>query len=174
MGFKVRKLNHSPDWYEEHCRAEDGGSAAFRAMFKNDMAYVEGDFESYPTYLEKIPVYRERWNAVLKGDFLRGKGTDEVRRAEAMAVIEREQAKGFRPEVEYEREPFTEIDRVMNEASLDAKTVSEYLKWRSRRKGDIKRQETQVAMSEEKKANRKALREHFSKRFFDDGGASPK
>ncbi len=54
MAFKIKKLNHSPQWFREHCRAENGGSAAFRAMLTNDMKHIDADIDSHLTYQERI------------------------------------------------------------------------------------------------------------------------
>ena len=63
MAFKVRtELNHSPQWYRASCSAEDGGSPAFRSMFKSDIRRLGADWDSNLSYQELIEIYESKWN----------------------------------------------------------------------------------------------------------------
>lgn len=137
MPFKLKKLNHSPQWYRENCRAENGGSAAFRAMLKHDMAFIGADNDSRFCYQEKIGPYEEKWNEIMKGEIVHEPGGRAVRSGvlinELMKVVERECLAGFRPSDQFAVDPFKAIDDLMTEAGLNENVMREFLKWRSRR-----------------------------------------
>jgi hypothetical protein len=164
MAFKLKKLNHSPQWYREHCREEDGGSPAFRAMLKTDMAFIGADNDSKATYQEKIGNYEEKWNEIMKGEFVHEPGGRAVRsdllKNELVKVIERECMAGFRTSDQFAVEPFKTIDELMTEAGLDENTMREFLKWRSRRGVVAKRTEAQedASKAEAREKLRRVLR----------------
>jgi len=169
MAFKMKKLNHSPQWYREHCRAEDGGSPGFRAMLKNDMAFIGADNDSSFCYQEKIGPYEEKWNAILKGEVVHERGgravRSEVLKNDLMEVIERECVAGFRPSDQFAVDPFKTIDDLMTEAGLDENVMREFLKWRSRRGVVSPKAEVQedAAKTEAREKLRRVLKGH---RFF--------
>ena len=132
MAFKIKPLNHSPQWYYDHCTEEDGGSAAFRAMLKNDMACIGADNDSKATYQEKIYTYEETWNAVLAD---RSDVTTEL----MGEVFEREGLAGYTPHEQYSHEPFKTFDRLMTKFSLNENGIREFLKWRSRHRAVTKK-----------------------------------
>jgi hypothetical protein len=127
MSFKLKKLNHRPKWYRDNCRAEDGGSPAFRAMLTNDMKFIGADIDTHLTYQERIGNYEEKWDATMSGG---GILRSDPLQIEMMKVEEQECLKDYKP---FEDEPFKSIDELMTEAGLDEKTVHEFLRWRSRR-----------------------------------------
>ena len=65
--YKDDELHHTPQWYHDNCRAEDGGSAVFRGMLKRDMKLIDADFDSEMCYQENIYNYEERFQAVSSG-----------------------------------------------------------------------------------------------------------
>jgi hypothetical protein len=138
MAFKIKTLNHSPQWYYDHCTEEDGGSAAFRAMLKNDMAYIGADNDSKATYQEKIYTYEETWNAVLAD---RSDVTTEL----MGEVLEREALAGFTPHEQYAGEPFKTFDRLMTKHGLNEDMVREFLKWRSRKQAVAKKRRNRMS-----------------------------
>lgn len=44
-GYKIGKLNHTPQWYHEHCRAENSDSLMFRGFLTRDMKLIDADFK---------------------------------------------------------------------------------------------------------------------------------
>lgn len=172
MAFKLKKLNHSPQWYRENCRAEDGGSPAFRAMLKHDMAFIGADNDSKRSYQEKIGPYEEKWDEIMKGEILHEPGGRVVRfdglKNELLEVVERECMAGFRPSDQFKHEPFKSIDDLMTDSGLDEKVMREFLNWRSRR-GPVPRREPipvqePASKTEAREKLRRALR---GNRFFE-------
>jgi len=138
MAFKLKKLNHSPKWYREHCRAEDGGSPAFQAMLTTDMKFIGADIDTNLTYQERIGTYEEKWNEILSmGEILHEPGSRAFRsddkKSEMQTVINRELTAGFRPSDQFKDEPFKTINNLMTEAGLDENMMREFLRWRSRK-----------------------------------------
>ena len=123
MPFKVRELNHSPKWYYEHCRCEDGGSAAFRSMLNADMRFLEAADDLRASYAERIPIYEAAWNAALS------RGADGQNVVAIQGVLEREGQLGFRAENEYKLEPFRTIGRLIAKHNLSENDVVQFLKW---------------------------------------------
>lgn len=82
----MRKLNHSPLWYYQHCLAENGGSPMFRAMLTNDMKFIGADIDSTRCYQERIPTYEAKWNEKLSSRW----ESDAVTQGEIKKVTERE------------------------------------------------------------------------------------
>jgi hypothetical protein len=172
MAFKIKKFNHSPQWYREHCRAENGGSAAFRAMLKNDMAYIDADNDPHACYQEKVGIYEERWNAILKGEVLHEPGggvyRSDMLKNELLKVIEREFKAGFRPSDQFTVEPFKTIDDLMTESGLDENVMREFLRWRSRRGVVVKREAIQSQEPASRVKAREKLRQVLrGHRFFE-------
>ena len=164
MAFKVKKLNHSPAWYREHCNGEDGGSAAFRAMLKKDMAFIGADNDPNLLYEEKIGPYEEKWNEIMsKGEILHEHGgrafRSDDKKSEMLAVIERELTAGFRPSDQFKDEPFKSINDLMTEAGLDEKTMREFLRWRSREGNAAKIEVVPVVEPAGKKEAREKIRQ---------------
>jgi len=165
MAFKIKRLNHTPQWYRAHCRAEDGGYPAFRAMLKKDMAFIGADNDSHLCYQEKIGPYEERWNLVLSN--WKVEDPNGVLTSEMTGVMEREAMNNHKPSDQFEDEPFTSIDRLMTDAGLDAKTVHEYLRWRSRRRTVAAREvPTVVEPAHENQAKQKSGRLKRQNPFF--------
>ena len=130
MAFKIKKLNHTPAWYREHCNGEDGGSPGFRAMLTQDMKFIDADNDSNLGYEEKIGPYEEKWNAILSD--WKSEDPNGVLATEMAAVIERESLKGFRPSEQFEDEPFKTINKLMSEYGLNENAMRAFLGWRSR------------------------------------------
>ena len=138
MAFKVNQngLNHSPDWYEARCRSENA-PVSIETMLKNDMKFIGADYDSAVTTVERIPTYRERWNAILGGETLVGHGKammDARLQAEIVRIMEKENKDILSPTREFESEPFTSIDKIMCEAGLSEGAVRKFLTWRTRRR----------------------------------------
>ncbi len=170
MAFKMKKLNHSPQWYREHCRAEDGGSPGFRAMLTNDMKFINADIDSRATYEERIGNYEEKWNEIMKGEIVHepdGRAVQsDLLKDELVEVIERECKAGFRPSDQFAVDPFKTIDDLMTEAGLDENVMREFLKWRSRRGAVVKRAEVQEDANKTE-AREKLRRVLKGNRFFE-------
>jgi hypothetical protein len=171
MAFKLKKLNHSPAWYREHCNGEDGGSAAFRAMLKTDMAFIGADNDSNLLYEEKIGPYEEKWNEIMsKGEILHESGgrafRSDAKKSEMLAVIERESLAGFRPSDQFKDEPFKTIDELMTEAGLDEKTMREFLRWRSREGNTAEIEVVPVVEPAGKKEAREKIRQAKNRNPF--------
>jgi hypothetical protein len=137
MAFKLKKLNHRPAWYREHCNGEGGGSPAFQAMLTTDMKFIGADIDTNLTYEERITPYEEKWNEIMsKGEILHEPGgrafRSDDKKSEMLAVIQRELTAGFRPSDQFKDEPFKAINKLMAEAGLDENTMREFLRWRSR------------------------------------------
>ena len=126
MSFKMKGLNHSPAWYYDNCRAEDGGYPVFRKMLTNDMKFVAADIDKKMTYEERIGPYEEAWNEILSG----GKGNASP--ADLAEVMERELADGYRPTEHYAKEPFASIARLMDDHKLSTTEVGVFLSWRAK------------------------------------------
>ncbi len=45
LKYKVGELHHTPQWYHDHCKAEDGGYPAFRGFLTRDMKLIDADFK---------------------------------------------------------------------------------------------------------------------------------
>jgi hypothetical protein len=138
MAFKIRVLNHTPQWYHDHCREEDGGSPAFRAMLKNDMAFLGADNDSTLTYQEKVDTYEETWNRIIGNS--KSEDPNGVLTGEIAKVMEREALKDSRPEDEFKGEPYNAISELMLKHGINAETIRHFLKWRSRQKEIQKRE----------------------------------
>ena len=172
MAYKKRKLYHTPEWYHAHCSEEDGGSAMFRMMLKNDMAFIGADNDSHACYQEKIDIFEEKWNEILKGEILHEPGgrvfRSDVLRNELYVVIERESKAGFRPSDQFTVDPFKTIDDLMTDAGIDENVMREFLRWRSRRGAVAKREETQIQEPASKTEAREKLRRVLrGNRFFE-------
>lgn len=167
--FKLKSgLHHSPDWYEAHCKDEDGGSAVWRAMFNHDVGYIEAPTDNEFTYLEKIPLYRQRWNEILSGERLGGQVMATGLAQELRQIVESELGKGFFRAQEYESEPFRSFDRLMEKHDISEASVREFLKWRIRQKVTKKRKSTKPKASKEKldgNPTRDLVRRKMSKFF---------
>ena len=149
MAFKLKKINHTPNWYREHCTEEDGGSPAFRAMLKIDMAYIGADNDSRLCYQEKVERYDERWNAIMQGaENLHEPGggifRSSVLKNDMMKLVEREAMDGFRTSDQFKGEPFASIDKLMTDSGLNETVMREFLKWRSQKSAVAKRTEVEV------------------------------
>ena len=132
--FRVkRNLNHSPQWYGEHCRGEDAAPSV-QAMLLADMEYLGADIDSTLHDCEKIPIYEAKWNKIL-ADHKDPRGADIGR------ILEKEFLKGFTPSVEYRQEPFKTIDRLMTKHELTEDHIREFLFWRSRQRAVAKRRQ---------------------------------
>ena len=138
MAFRIRQLNHSPDWYDAHCKAEDGGSPAFRAMLKKDMTFLDADIDSTLTYLELIGIYRDQWNRSLC--MIDNHIQDcSVRSSLMAAVILREEESGFSPFAEYKKSPWSDLDQLITQHSLSGEDVRLFLKGTSRNSIHLKK-----------------------------------
>src|ERR1700733_10872730 len=121
MAFKFRRgINHSPDWYVEHC-PDENAAVSVQAMLKRDMAYIGADYQKGMVDTERIGVYRERWDAILKGADNHHESGGHIFRSDVLtdaihAVIEREALAGFRPSDQFKDGPFKSIDKIMVEA----------------------------------------------------------
>ena len=164
MAFKIKKLNHTPAWYREHCNGEDGGSAAFRAMLNNDMAYIGADNDSNLCYEEKIGPYEERWNAIFSN--WKSEDPNGVRVDAMTTVMECETKAGFRTSKQFKDEPFSIIDELMNEAGIDEKVIRQFLAWRNRRNAIEKTEKKKVKKQTSKRVSpikaAKALKHELS------------
>lgn len=147
MAFKFKKgLNHSPDWYEEHCRDENAPSSV-RAMLKRDMAYIGADNQQRVIDTERIGTYRERWNAIQGGaeNLRNSNGTifrSDVLLKAIFEVIEREAMAGLKTSDQFkDYEPFKTIGKLMDESGVDEKTMRQFLRWRSRWRAAAKKQQ---------------------------------
>ena len=151
MAFKLKKgLHHSPDWYEKHCHDEDGGSAVWRAMFNHDVKYIDAPTDNEMRYLEKVSLYRQRWDEILSGQRLDGRTIDTELVLEMSRIVESELGKGFFRVQEYQSKPFRSFDRLMEKHDISEASVREFLKWRIRREVTKKRKSTKPKASKEK------------------------
>jgi len=164
MAFKIKKLNHSPAWYREHCNGEDGGSAAFRAMLKKDMAFIGADNDSNLLYEEKIGPYEEKWNAILSD--WKSEDPNGVLTKEMTAVLECESLKGFKPSDHFKDEPFKTIDKLMLEYGLNENTMREFLNWRSRQAAAHTIEVVPVVEPASKKETREKIRQARNRNPF--------
>ena len=123
MAFKLRKVNHSPQWYYDHCWEEDGGSPAFRAMLRIDMAFIGADNDSHRTYQEKIGNYQEKWNVIF-ADW-KSEDPNGVLLAEMEKAMWREDPPD--PYEQFRCEPFSIIGDLMAEDGVDEKTLRDFL-----------------------------------------------
>lgn len=82
----MRKLYHSPQWYYEHCYAENGGSPWFRKMLTNDMKFIGADIDNTHCYQERIPTYEAKWHEAMSSKFL----SCGVTQGEIVKVMEKE------------------------------------------------------------------------------------
>lgn len=163
MSFKMKKLNHTPDWYAEHCRDENA-SPSVRAMLKRDMEFIGADNQNGMVDTERIEVYRERWDVIMKdGEVLREHGggvfRSDIVKKEMMIVVERESLNGFRASDQFKDEPFKTIDELMTQAGINENMMRGFLKWRSRRGPVAKKEEIPIQEPASKIAARKVLRQ---------------
>ena len=94
MAFVKHPVYHTPDWYEEHCTEEDGGSPMFRFMLKNDMAFIGADNDPHANYQEKAHIYREKWDSIFAN--WRAEDPNGVQTGEMLGAREREALKDYR------------------------------------------------------------------------------
>ncbi len=145
MPFKVRNLNHSPQWYRERFNSEEG-SAPLRAMLKRDMAFVGGDWDSGMTYLERIETYSESWEEIMSG-----KGGN-ASPSDLQEVLIREMGKGALKKQEFTQKPFAQIEKIMEKNGITGEQIREFLKWKASRSNAKKARE-----KKNKKENKMAL-----------------
>lgn len=160
-------LNHSPDWYFEHC-TDENVKGAVRTMLKHDMAYIGADDQKGMVGTEKIGVYKERWDAILKGADNHHESDGRLFRSDVLleamhTVMERESLAGFKPSDQFKHEPFLSIDKIMVEAGLNEKTVREFLGWRSRWGPLTKKEEVPIQEPASKIEMRKKLKEQMNR-----------
>src|SRR5208283_3399293 len=125
MPFKLKKLNHSPQWYRDRFKSEEG-TAPLRAMLTGDMKFVGADIDKTLTYMERIHTYEESWKGVLIG---KNRNADP---ADLQEVMEREGQLGYRPVELYSRRPFTTITRLMQKEGLSTTDLGVFLKWKAK------------------------------------------
>lgn len=128
MAFKVRtdEINHSPQWYEDHCSDEDGGSPSFRKLLKTDMQFIDADIEKGMKYEELIGNYRETWDAIMRG------ADEGASPADLAKALEREALAGYRPNEQYSKPPFSSIVRLMKKHELSTTDLGVFLKWKAK------------------------------------------
>jgi hypothetical protein len=134
MPFKIRKLNHSPDWYRGRFNSEEG-SAPLRAQLKKDCEFLGADWDLEMTYAERIEIYAEVWDKTLSG---KGGNADP---SDLQEVIIREMGKGFLKKEEFSGRPFKEIERIMEENEITPDQLREFLKWNAKRENVKKARE---------------------------------
>ena len=159
MAFHVRtrSLNHSPQWYHDHCSAEDGGSPAFRAMLTADMKFVAADIDTTHTYAERVHTFEAKGDKTLRG---KSGHADPVGLKE---VLEREGALGYRPVELYSKRPFTTITRLMEKEGLSTTALGEFLKWKAKAE-NVKK--ARAAKAKKWKKTRKVDTTSAIRRFF--------
>jgi len=160
MAFNVRPFNHSPQWYRDHCLAEDGGSAAFRAMLTADMKFIEADIDATLCYAERVEDYATMWNAILSG---KEKGANVGALQE---VLEREGQLGYTPQEQYSQGPFRSIARIMKRNELSGNDVREFLKWTAKNENAKKARAKKKRESDDEKKKREFGENLLKKQLF--------
>ena len=118
MPYKKYTVYHTPQWYYEHCRAENGGSPRFRMMLKNDMAFIAADNDSNLCYQEKIKIYEERWNCIFSN--WKSEDPSGVYSSAMIGAMEREGLKNYQPERnQVEVAEITEAGRTVNDEARE-------------------------------------------------------
>jgi hypothetical protein len=127
MAFHVKRheINHTPQWYEEHCTSEDG-SASLRALLESDMKQIGANIDPTMHTEERVADYEEAWNEALE--------EGEPFPPGMLEAIERESNRDMVAPGCYLHPPFTSLGQIMDEHDLDEDTVREYLKWRVRQR----------------------------------------
>lgn len=126
MAFRLRKLNHSPDWYRDRCRAENGGSPAFRLMLETDSKRLGADWDTNLSYQERIGPYERKWNEVLSAP---NSNMSHL----LVEVMERENADSYRPSAQFGGEPFKALGKFLDKHELEGEVVRQFLKWRAQK-----------------------------------------
>jgi len=166
MPFRLKKgINHSPGWYEKHM-SENEAAPVSKKMLRHDMDRIAANFDTGLTYEENISNYRERWDSLLKtGGRIGGPAAGAELVAEMERREEAELGKGFLAALEYESEPFSTIGKLMDDHALSEDTISEFLKWRARKRAAEKRRAARRKLSREQ-AKQEAVRQKLRQRFF--------
>jgi hypothetical protein len=152
MPFNVKKFNHSPQWYRDRYKSEEG-TAPLRAMLTKDMKFVGADIDTTHTYLERIHTYEESWNGVLSG---KNKNADA---GDLQEVMEREGLHGFRSVGLYAKPPFTTITRLMEREGLTTTDLREFLRWKAKNDNVTKARDAKA--KKRNKTKKVDPKEHF-------------